>query len=115
MHHIEIDAYVLDVLLPDLAGHDRAPNAFLIYLVIWSRLFRLGDRRAALSLRQLAESSGLSKSAVQQAVRHLKRRGLVVIHKAAPTAVPEYELVRHWIRRRASASRRSAAPASMPQ
>ncbi|MBX9601217.1 MAG: helix-turn-helix domain-containing protein [Bryobacteraceae bacterium] len=115
MRHIEIDEYVMDVLLPDLAGHDRAPNAFLIYLVIWARLFRGGERRAALSLRQLAENSGLSKSAVQKAVARLHRRGLVVIHKASATAVPEYELPRHWLRRRANAWKRSAARPTMPQ
>jgi hypothetical protein len=33
MNHIAIDEYVLDVLMPDLVGHDRSAPAFLIYLV----------------------------------------------------------------------------------
>ena len=34
MNHIAIDEYVLDVLLPDLVGHDRSAPAFLVYLVL---------------------------------------------------------------------------------
>jgi hypothetical protein len=99
--HIAIDEYVLDVLLPDLTRHDRSPSAFLVYLVLWTALFRLEQRRAALSLQQLAENSGLSKSAVQSAIRLLKRRGLLIVAKTSATAVPQYELVRHWLQRRA--------------
>ena len=29
---VPLDAYVLDVLMPDLVGHDRRPSAFLVYL-----------------------------------------------------------------------------------
>src|SRR5437016_3453352 len=101
MHHISIDVYVLDVLLPDLVGHDRSPGAFLVYLVLWTELFRLAQRRAPMSLRRLAENTGLSKSAVQAGLRLLKLRGLVAVTKKSATAVPEYELVRHWLRRRA--------------
>jgi len=103
MHHIEIDEYVVDVLLPDLAGHDRSPGAFLVYLVLWAELFRTAQRRVPASLQSLAGRTGLSKSAVQAAIRLLKRRGLIAVTKQSPTAVPEYELVRHWLRRRAKA------------
>jgi DNA-binding MarR family transcriptional regulator len=101
MNHVAVDDYVLDVLLPDLAGHDRTPAAFLVYIVLWTRLYRSEQRSVAISLQQLAELSGLSKSAVQGAIRLLRRRGLVKIAKASATAVPRYELVRHWVRRRA--------------
>lgn len=73
----------------------------MVYLQIWTSLFRSGDRRAALSLQTLAERTGLSKSAVQAAIRLLTRRGLVKSEKAVPTVAPEYELVRHWVPRRA--------------
>jgi DNA-binding GntR family transcriptional regulator len=66
-------------------------------------LFRLEQRHAALSRQQLAENTGLSKSAVQSAIRLLRRRGLIKITKASATAVPQYELVRHWLQRRAKA------------
>jgi DNA-binding MarR family transcriptional regulator len=101
MQHIPIDEYVIDVLLPDLTGHDHTPTAFLVYVVLWTALFREEQKRIALSLRELSEGTGLSKSAVQAAVRGLKRRGLIKVFKAHPTAIPEYELVRHWVRRRA--------------
>lgn len=101
MQHIPIDEYVIDVLLPDVTGHDHAPTAFLVYIVLWAALYRAEQRRVALSLQDLAEATGLSKSGVQVAVGLLKRRGLIKVFKARPTAVPEYELVRHWVRRRA--------------
>ena len=101
MYHIEIDEYVVDVLLPDLVGHDHSPAAFLVYLVLWTRLFRSERRAIAVSLQQLAAETGLSKSAVQAAIRLLRTRSLVKVTKASATAMPQYELIRHWLRRRA--------------
>jgi hypothetical protein len=105
MHHVEIDDYVLDVLLPDVAGHDRSPAAVLLYLVLWTRLYRSEERSIATSLQEFVQLTGLSKSAVQRSIRLLHRRGLIAIRKASATAVPQYELVRHWIKRRAKAAR----------
>ena len=101
MQHIGIDEYVIDVLMPDLVGHDHSPAAFLVYLFFWAELYRSEQKRVAVSLQRLAEGTGLSKSAVQAGLRLLKRRGLVQTAKRSPTAVPEYALVRHWLRRRA--------------
>jgi DNA-binding MarR family transcriptional regulator len=98
--HIAIDEYVLDVLLPDLVRHDHSPSAFLVYLVLWTALFRTGERRVPMSLRQISEASGLSKSAVQKAIHLLTRRHLIQIRRRTPTSTPEYELIRHWLRRR---------------
>jgi DNA-binding GntR family transcriptional regulator len=100
MHHTAIDDYVLDVLLPDLAGHDRSPAAFLVYIVLWTRLFRTEQRSVAISLQQFVEATGISKTAVQRSLRLLCRRGLVVVTRSSPTAVPRYAVVRHWTRRR---------------
>jgi hypothetical protein len=102
--HIAIDEYVLDVLLPDLVRHDHSAPAFLVYLVLWTALFRAGERRIPMSLRQIAEASGLSKSAVQKAIQLLQRRHLVQVRRRSPTSTPEYELIRHWLRRRANRS-----------
>jgi hypothetical protein len=102
MHHVAIDDYVLDVLLPDLTGHDRSPAAFLVYVVLWTKLYRTEQRSVAASLQHLVELTGLSKTAVQRAIRLLHRRNLIGITKAAVTAVPRYTLIRHWIRRRAA-------------
>jgi DNA-binding MarR family transcriptional regulator len=101
MQHIGIDEYVIDVLMPDLAGHDRSPAAFLVYVLLWTELYRSEEKSVAISLQRMAEGTGLSKSAVQAALRRLTRRGLVQVAKSSPTAVPEYSLVRHWVRRRA--------------
>ena len=101
MYHIAIDDYVLDVLLPDLVGHDRSPAAFLVYLVLWTHLFRSERRAIDVSLQSLSAQTGLSKSSVQAAIRLLRDRSLIKVTKTSPTAVPQYELIRHWLRRRA--------------
>jgi DNA-binding transcriptional ArsR family regulator len=100
MLHIGIDEYVFDVLMPDLVGHDHSPSAFLVYLFLWSELYRSEQKRRPVSLGRIAESTGLSKSAVQAGMRILKRRRLVAVSRRSRTAIPEYELLRHWIRRR---------------
>lgn len=100
MHHTAIDDYVLDVLLPDLAGHDRSPAAFLVYIVLWTKLYRSGDRSIAISLQQFVESTGLSKTAIQRSILVLKRRRLIAVTRSSPTAIPHYALIRHWVKRR---------------
>jgi hypothetical protein len=100
MYHVSIDDYVIDVLLPDLTGHDRSPAAFLVYLILWTHLFRSERRAIQISLQSLSAQTGLSKSAVQAAVRLLRNRALIRVNKPSPTAVPQYELIRHWLRRR---------------
>jgi hypothetical protein len=94
---VRLDAYVLDVLLPDLVGHDRRPSALLVYLVLWRRT-RGGRAAASVSLAALAEASGLSKRAVQGALATLARRRLVAAARAGVTAVPEYRVLRPWAR-----------------
>lgn len=34
MERITIDAYAVDVLMPDLVGHDRRPATFIVYLFL---------------------------------------------------------------------------------
>ena len=95
---LTLDAYVVDTLLPDLVGHDHRPSAFVVYLVLW-RLTEGGRTSAAVSLRTLAESTGLSKRAVQTALASLAgRRRLVLVERESPTAVPVYTLLRPWRR-----------------
>jgi len=98
---VRLDAYVLDVLLPDLVGHDRRASAFLVYLVLW-RKTKGGRRRSSpVSLRALAEETGLSKRAVQDALARLLARRLIAVTRAAPTAVPRIAVLKPWDRRRA--------------
>lgn len=91
-----LDGYVVDTLLRDLVGHDRSPASFLVYLLLWRRA-RPG-RAARLSHREIAEETGLSKSAVQLALRNLHRRGLVRSTRQHRTDTPEHKVVRTWVR-----------------
>jgi hypothetical protein len=91
-----LDHYVTDVLMRDLVGHDKSPSAFLVYLHIWARTRGRGSETAALSHQTIAESTGLSKSAVQGAIRILQRRKLIQSSKATVTSTPEYSANRPW-------------------
>jgi DNA-binding MarR family transcriptional regulator len=99
---VTLDDYVLETLMPDLVGHDRHPSAFIVYLVLWRLADGTRDRVAAASLRELAESTGLSKRAVQGALSKLVRRKLVAVERASVTAVPAYAVLRPWAQRRAT-------------
>lgn len=96
-----LDPYIVDVLMRDLTGHDRQPSAFLVYLFLWRQTAGSGARSVRASHRTIAEATGLSKSAVQAAVRTLVRRRLIQSQRAARTATPEYIVHRPWIRPRA--------------
>ena len=96
---INIDEYVLEVLMRDLVGHDRSPSAFLVYLHLWRETIGRREKSARLSHQTIANATGLSKSAVQTGMRRLLRRHLVRIHRDSPTAVPEYRITRPWLNR----------------
>lgn len=93
---VNIDDYVVDVLMRDLVGHDRSPSAFLVYLCLCGQ--RGGP--VSMSYQQIAEATGLSKSAAQSGVRVLRRRRLVKVAMSSPTATPEYAVLRPWDRSR---------------
>jgi replication initiation and membrane attachment protein DnaB len=95
---VKLDDYVLDVLMRDLVGHDKSSSAFLIYLHIWSQTEGRGQQTAALSHQRMAEMTGLSKSAVQSAIRILTRRKLIRATKPT-TSTPEYEPLKPWRRK----------------
>jgi DNA-binding GntR family transcriptional regulator len=96
---INIDDYVLEVLMRDLVGHDRSPSAFLVYLHLWRETIGRREKSARLSHQTIANATGLSKSAVQIAMRRLLRRRLVRMHRDSATAVPEYRVARPWLLR----------------
>jgi DNA-binding transcriptional ArsR family regulator len=95
---ITIDAYVIDALMPDLVGHDRQPSAFLVYLYLYRHAGSTRGRLFRASLQQIASDTGLSKSAVQQALRTLKRRRLVHARSVSATTAPDYEVKMPWVR-----------------
>jgi hypothetical protein len=92
---LTLDDYVVDVLMRDLAGHDRRPACFLTYLWLTAEQ----ERRAGpvqVSYQELAESVGLSKSSAQAAVSWLVRRKLLTASKENATAVPRYTVRKPW-------------------
>jgi hypothetical protein len=95
---IAIDEYVIDVLMRDLVGHDRAPSAFLVYLHLWAESRRQTKGIVRTSHQSMAEMTGLSKSAVQQAIRCLSGRKLISVTRVSITATPEYKVLKPWRR-----------------
>jgi DNA-binding transcriptional ArsR family regulator len=93
---IPVDDYLLDVLMRDIVGHDRQPAAYLVYLHLYGVAARQRWKSVGASLREIAEATGLSKSAVQTALELLRRRELIASVSAHATAVPEHRVLRHW-------------------
>lgn len=104
MRTMELDAYVVDTLMPDLVGHDHQPSAFLVYLFLWGQTRGREVDETAVSLRQIAEGTGISRRAAQDAVARLADRGLIGVERASITAVPRYRVHRPWARWMESAS-----------
>ena len=98
MMTLTLDAYILDSLMPDLAGHDRQPSAFLVYLFLWRLTHGAGTATAQVALRDIAENTGLSKRSVQSALSWLVKRRLIAAARASITAVPVYTVMRPWRR-----------------
>ena len=95
---ISLDPHVVDVLLPDLIGHDKRPSAFVLYLWLYAMTRGMGRRSAFFSYQMLTDRTGLSKRAVQRAVAHLERRQLLRALRSSTTAVPEYMVLTPWAR-----------------
>jgi hypothetical protein len=98
MQTVAVDRYILDVLMPDLIGHDRRPAAFFVYLCLSAAATRTRRDTLAMSLQTIAVRTGLSKSSVQAALRHLKRRGLIDPALVPTTVNPVRRVLRPWRR-----------------
>ena len=92
---VMLDRYVLDTLMRDLVRHDRRPGAYLVYLAV---VAEAAEGRAAQSHRQLSERTGLSKRAVQDAIRHLEGRGLLRIERRGRTEPAVLAALAPWRR-----------------
>jgi hypothetical protein len=92
---LNLDDYIVDVLMRDLVGHDRRPASFLVYVWLTAEQAR---RQGAVqvSYQELAESVGVSKSSAQSGVSWLVRRKLLVRSKENATAVPCYTVRSPW-------------------
>src|SRR5262245_8543842 len=95
---ISLDPHVVDVLLPDLVGHDKRPSSFVLYIWLYAVTKAVNRKSAHFSYQMLVDRTGLSKRAVQRAVAHLARRRLVTIARKSKTAVPEYSVMTPWVR-----------------
>ena len=95
--HYRLDAYLIDTLMPDLVLHDHQPSAFLVYVHLWCR-GGAGRTRVRASHQGMADATGLSKSAVQAAIRTLTRRRLIRATRESTTAVPLYTVQKPWRR-----------------
>ena len=84
---IAIDPYIIDRLMADLVG---------VYLYLWRRVAGSRARRVVASYHEIASGTGLSKSAVQAAIRTLGRRRLVSVERQSITAIPAYTLATPW-------------------
>src|SRR5437867_355336 len=94
---VPVDDYVLDVLLRDLVGHDKQPAAFVVYLCLYAAAVRSRWRPVEASLRDIAEATGLSKSAAQTAMKVLRRRQLIATQKMPfRTATPKHRVLRPY-------------------
>ena len=90
-----VDDYVIDVLMRDLAGHDRKPVCFLVYLWLAAEQVRRKSE-VRVSYQQVAESVGISKSSAQSAIRWLLKRRLLTVEKETATATPAYTVRSPW-------------------
>lgn len=98
MERLTLDTYVVDVLMPDLVGHDRRPATFIVYLFLLRQAVTSRRDTISVSLQTIATKTGLSKSTVQGALRHLHRRHLLDPTVAATVTNPVRHILRPWIR-----------------
>lgn len=96
MTALTLDPYIVDTLMRDLVGHDRQPSAFLVYLFFWRQTHAAGKPAAQVALLDIAEATGLSKRAVQDALGQLVKRRLVAVARESITAIPVYTVHRPW-------------------
>ena len=60
---IGLDEYILTTLMRDMVGHDRNPSGYLVYLHLACECELMSSTSVRASHRQIAENTGLSKSA----------------------------------------------------
>jgi len=105
MRKVMIDSYILDTLMRDLVGHDKAPSAFVVFIYLWRRTSGMRLRSLTASLQEIANDTGLSKSAVQSGLKLLSRRRLIRTERESLTSTPRHFPLRPWVR-----SRRTSKP-----
>jgi hypothetical protein len=97
MERLALDTYVVDILMPDLVGHDRRPATFIVYLFLVRQATIKRRDTISVSLQTIATKTGLSKSTVQSAIRHLRRRRLLDPTVTASVTDPVRRVLRPWM------------------
>ncbi len=100
MGKVTFDGYIIDPLMRDLVGHDRRPSAFVVFLHLWARTNGMRTRALSASLQEIADDTGLSKTAVQAGLRLLRRRRLIRSERATATSKPTHFVLSPWRRAR---------------
>ena len=97
MQRLSLDAYVIDVLMPDLVGHDHSPSTFVVYLFLLRQATASRRDRVSVSLQTIATKTGLAKSTVQVALRRLRRRKLLDPDIPRSQSTPVQGILRPWL------------------
>ncbi len=71
----------------------KSPAASIVYLYIWSKTVLENKKSVKLSNQMIANSTGLSKSTTQRAIKTIKLNSLLRVNQTSPTATPEYFLL----------------------
>ena len=102
-----LDDFVVDWVMRELVRDPNPPKknqkpnpspaTFIVYLVLWRMAFN-NIWVAYVSHQKIADSTGLSKSSVQNAIRQLNQRQFIDTIKATDTSTPEHHVKRPWIK-----------------
>src|SRR5436305_10969652 len=112
-----LDDQVVDWLMPGLVGADNpSPSAFIVYMFLWRTARRSNSWIATASHQTIAEGTGLSRSAVQGAIRLLNKRPWRVIRsvKKTATSTPKHHVLLPWRSRRTPRRRATKPTTSTP-
>src|SRR5262245_18265084 len=92
--------YLFDPLMRDIVGHFRKPSSYVVFLYLWFRTSGGKKSEVPLSLREISDGCGLSKSSVQTSIRYLQHRRLLEARRTGPTTKPRYTVHEPWKSRR---------------
>jgi hypothetical protein len=81
-------------LMRDLVAHDQKPAAYPVYLYLYGQAAPKKWKPIAASLRTIGDATGVSKSAIQVALAHLRRRQLIATTADHATATPRHRVLR---------------------
>jgi len=74
------------------------PPIIFVYLFLWRQTHGAASAHTQVALVDIAEATGLSKRAVQDALGWLGKRKLIAVARESITAVPVYSVLRPWRR-----------------